>query len=128
MNQRYVLTTVKLKDLLSHKVQTQNLLFTFTWNVKRPQNNFVPIFNSKVGVRLIHECDLYSSKYGIYIYIYIYLCESSLQLCTNLFPDVNFYWMSVVFKFHIFINHHSVKIPIVLGVKRSMVKVTHRSW
>ena len=64
MNQRYVLTTVKLKDLLSHKVQTQNLLFTFTWNVKRPQNNFVPIFNSKVGVRLIHECDLYSSKYG----------------------------------------------------------------
>ena len=58
MNQRYVLTTVKLKDLLSHKVQTQNLLFTFTWNVKRPQNNFVPIFNSKVGVRLIHECDL----------------------------------------------------------------------
>ena len=65
MNQRYVLTTVKLKDLLSHKVQTQNLLFTFTWNVKRPQNNFVPIFNSKVGVRLIHECDLYSSKYGI---------------------------------------------------------------
>ena len=71
MNQRYVLTTVKLKDLLSlfviglHKVQTQNLLFTFTWNVKRAQNNFVPIFNSKVGVRLIHECDLYSSKYGI---------------------------------------------------------------
>ena len=70
MNQRYVLTTVKLKDLLSlfviglHKVQTQNLLFTFTWNVKRAQNNFVPIFNSKVGVRLIHECDLYSSKYG----------------------------------------------------------------
>ena len=67
MNQRYVLTTVKLKDLLSHKVQTQNLLFTFTWNVKRPQNNFVPIFNSKVGVRLIHECDLYSSKYGIFV-------------------------------------------------------------
>ena len=67
MNQRYVLTTVKLKDLLSHKVQTQNLLFTFTWNVKRPQNNFVPIFNSKVGVRLIHECDLYSSKYGTYM-------------------------------------------------------------
>ena len=72
MNQRYVLTTVKLKDLLSlfviglHKVQTQNLLFTFTWNVKRAQNNFVPIFNSKVGVRLIHECDLYSSKYGNY--------------------------------------------------------------
>ena len=71
MNQRYVLTTVKLKDLLSlfviglHKVQTQNLLFTFTWNVKRAQNNFVPIFNSKVGVRLIHQCDLYSSKYGI---------------------------------------------------------------
>ena len=70
MNQRYVLTTVKLKDLLSlfviglRKVQTQNLLFTFTWNVKRAQNNFVPIFNSKVGVRLIHECDLYSSKYG----------------------------------------------------------------
>ena len=70
MNQRYVLTTVKLKDLLSlfvislHKVQTQNLLFTFTWNVKRAQNNFVPIFNSKVRVRLIHECDLYSSKYG----------------------------------------------------------------
>ena len=67
MNQRYVLTTVKLKDLLSHKVQTQNLLFTFTWNVKRPQNNFVPIFNSKVGVRLIHECDLYSSKYGSFV-------------------------------------------------------------
>ena len=67
MNQRYVLTTVKLKDLLSHKVQTQNLLFTFTWNVKRPQNNFVPIFNSKVGVRLIHECDLYSSKYGMWM-------------------------------------------------------------
>ena len=70
MNQHYVLTTVKLKDLLSlfviglHKVQTQNLLFTFTWNVKRAQNNFVPIFNSKVGVRLIHECDLYSSKYS----------------------------------------------------------------
>ena len=59
-----VLTTVKLKDLWSlvfvislHKVQTQNLLFTFTWNVKRAQNNFVPIFNSKVRVRLIHECD-----------------------------------------------------------------------
>ena len=68
MNQRYVLTTVKLKDLLSHKVQTQNLLFTFTWNVKRPQNNFVPIFNSKVGVRLIHECDLYSSKYGSHLF------------------------------------------------------------
>ena len=47
-----------------HKVQTQNLLFTFTWNVKRAQNNFVPIFNSKVGVRLIHECNLYLSKYG----------------------------------------------------------------
>ena len=46
------------------KVKTQNLLFTFTWNVKKAQNNFVPIFNSKVGVRLIHECDLYSSKYG----------------------------------------------------------------
>ena len=30
------------------------------------QNNFVPIFNSKVGVRLVHFCDLYSSKYGIY--------------------------------------------------------------
>ena len=65
-----VLTTVKLKDLWSlfviglQKVQTQNLLFTFTWNVKKAQNNFVPIFNSKVGVRLIHECDLYSSKYG----------------------------------------------------------------
>ena len=73
MNQRYVLTTVKLKDLLSHKVQTQNLLFTFTWNVKRPQNNFVPIFNSKVGVRLIHECDLYSSKYGTYMYNYMYI-------------------------------------------------------
>ena len=71
MNQRYVLTTVKLKDLLSHKVQTQNLLFTFTWNVKRPQNNFVPIFNSKVGVRLIHECDLYSSKYGISLLFFI---------------------------------------------------------
>ena len=25
----------------------QNLLFTFTWNVKKAQNNFVPIFNSK---------------------------------------------------------------------------------
>ena len=67
---KIVLTTVKLKDLWSlfviglHKVQTQNLLFTFTWNVKKAQNNFVPIFNSKVGVRLIHECDLYSSKYG----------------------------------------------------------------
>ena len=48
-----------------HKVQTQNLLFTFTWNVKRAQNNFVPIFNSKVRVQLIHKCDLYSSKYGI---------------------------------------------------------------
>ena len=70
MNQRYVLTTVKLKDLLSHKVQTQNLLFTFTWNVKRPQINFVPIFNSKVGVRLIHECDLYSSKYGKFKHMY----------------------------------------------------------
>ena len=45
----------KLKDLWSlfvidlRKVQTQNLLFTFTWNVKRTKNNFVPIFNSKVG-------------------------------------------------------------------------------
>ena len=74
MNQRYVLTTVKLKDLLSHKVQTQNLLFTFTWNVKRPQNNFVPILNSKVGVRLIHECDLYSSKYGIHD-LFMILCK-----------------------------------------------------
>ena len=36
----------------------------FTWNVKKAQNNFVPIFNPKVGVRLIHECNLYSSKYG----------------------------------------------------------------
>ena len=76
MNQRYVLTTVKLKDLLSlfviglHKVQTQNLLFTLTWNVKRAQNNFVPIFNSKVGVRLIHKCDLYSSKYGNHFWIW----------------------------------------------------------
>ena len=65
-----VLTIVKLEDLWSllviglRKFQTQNLLFTFTWNVKKAQNNFVPIFNSKVGVRLIHECDLYSSKYG----------------------------------------------------------------
>ena len=51
-----VLTIVKLEDLKSflviglRKVQTQNLLFTFTWNVKKVQNNFVPIFNSKVGV------------------------------------------------------------------------------
>ena len=58
-----VLTTVKLKDLLSMslfviglpKVKTQNLLFTFTWNVQRAQNNFAPIFNSKSG------CDLYTS-------------------------------------------------------------------
>ena len=85
MNQRYVLTTVKLKDLLSlfviglHKVQTQNLLFTFTWNVKRDQNNFVPIFNSKVGVRLIHECDLYSSKYGNILTFYLdYLGNNQL--------------------------------------------------
>ena len=62
---------VKLEDLWSlleislHKVQTQNLLLTFTWNVKKAQNNFVPIFNLKVRVRLIHKCDLYSSKYGI---------------------------------------------------------------
>ena len=84
MNERYVLTTVKLKDLLSHKVQTQNLLFTFTWNVKRPQNNFVPIFNSKVGVRLIHECDLYSSKYGSFNFSshsfkFLEMFESSVQ-------------------------------------------------
>ena len=45
--------------------QTEGFVVTFTWTVKRAQNNFVPIFNSKVGVRLIHECDLYSSKYGI---------------------------------------------------------------
>ena len=63
-----VLTTVKLNDFWSliliglHKVQTQNLLFTFTWNIKRAQNNFVSIFNFKVGVRLIHKWDLYSSK------------------------------------------------------------------
>ena len=63
-----VLTTVKLKNLWSlfviglHKVQTQNLLFTFTWNVKKAQNNFVLILTLKSG--LIHECDLYSSKYG----------------------------------------------------------------
>ena len=36
-------------------VRTQNLLFTFTWNVKKAQNNFVPIFHFKVGVRLIPE-------------------------------------------------------------------------
>ena len=83
MNQRYVLTTVKLKDLLSlfviglHKVQTQNLLFTFTWNVKRAQNNFVPIFNSKVGVRLVHECDLYSSKYGTFLPFKVKICLSN---------------------------------------------------
>ena len=65
-----VWTTVKLKDLWSlfvmglHKVQTQNLLFTFTCNAKKAQNNFVPILNSNVGVRLIHECDLYSGRYG----------------------------------------------------------------
>ena len=87
MNQRYVLTTVKLKDLLSHKVQTQNLLFTFTWNVKRPQNNFVPIFNSKVGVRLIHECDLYSSKYGTLIVAVSFSFQKSEQK-TNMVSDV----------------------------------------
>ena len=74
MNQRYVLTTVKLKDLLSHKVQTQNLLFTFTWNVKRPQNNFVPI---------IHECDLYSSKYGMLFSCIIVIDMLKTILLTN---------------------------------------------
>ena len=65
MNQRYVLTTVKLKDLLSlfviglHKVQTQNLLFTFTWNVKRAQNNFVPILYQFLTLK--SGCDLYTS-------------------------------------------------------------------
>ena len=80
-----VLTTVKLKDLWSlfliglHKFQTQNLLFTFTWNVKRAQNNFVPIFNSKVGVLLIHECNLYSSKYGTY-----YLVIKGIRKCQHI--------------------------------------------
>ena len=58
------LTIVKLEDLWSllviglRKVQTQNLLLTITCYVKKAQNNFVPIFNSEGGVRLLHECDL----------------------------------------------------------------------
>ena len=37
-----------------------NIEFTvhFYLECKKAQNNFVPIFNSKVGVRLIQECDL----------------------------------------------------------------------
>ena len=79
-----------------HKVQTQNLLFTFTWNVKRAQNNFVPIFSSKVRVRLMHECDLYSSKYGIFQFLHENSYTESSQLTQYLinifkmrFPMVN---------------------------------------
>ena len=32
----------------------------------RRGQSFVPTFNAILGVRLIHECDLYSRQYGIY--------------------------------------------------------------
>ena len=31
---------------------------------EKVKQNFIPIFNQKLGIRVIHECVLYSHKYG----------------------------------------------------------------
>ena len=48
----------------------------FYLECKKGSKQFCTNFNSKVGVQLMHECDLYSSKYGTFV---CYILLSSLN-------------------------------------------------